>query len=104
MYKQGNIIGLHSHTHPTNIIKFAKQDQLYEYSTNKKILEDIIGEKIICMSHPCGLYNNDTLDIVKHLGIKIGFRSNMVPKDNTNYEYLREDHINILNKIKEKNI
>lgn len=104
LYKQGNIIGLHSHTHPTNIIKFAKQDQLYEYSTNKKMLEDIIGEKIICMSHPCGLYNNDTLDILKHLGIKIGFRSNMVPKDNTNYEYLREDHINILNKIKEKNI
>ena len=102
LHKQGNIIGLHSHTHPTNIIKLSKQDQLYEYSTNKEILENIIGEKIICMSHPCGLYNNDTLDILKYLGIKIGFRSNMMQKGNTNYEFLREDHINILNKAKEK--
>ena len=104
LHKQGNIIGLHSHTHPTNIIKLSKQDQLYEYSTNKEILENIIGEKIICMSHPCGLYNNDTLDILKYLGIKIGFRSNMMQKGNTNYEFLREDHINILNKAKEKTI
>lgn len=104
LHQQGNVIGLHSHNHPTDMSKFTKEQQYYEYLTNKKILEDIIGEKIVCMSHPCGAYNEDTIHILNNLGIKIGFRSNMIPKGNTNYEFLREDHINIFNKLKEKNI
>ena len=32
-------------------------------------------EKIISMSHPCGSYNNNTFDILKKLGIEIGFNA-----------------------------
>lgn len=100
LYNNGNIIGLHSHTHPMNITTLNKEKQYEDYFTNKSILENIINDKIICMSHPCGIYNNDTLEVLKDLGIKIGFRSNMTLKGNSNYEFLREDHINIFNELR----
>ena len=100
LYQKGNIIGLHTHSHPTNITSLNKKQQYEEYYTNKTILENIINDKIVCMSHPCGYYNNDTLNVLKDLGIKIGFRSNMIKKGNSKYEFLREDHINIFNKLR----
>ena len=100
LYNNGNIIGLHSHTHPMNITALNKEEQYKDYFTNKSILENIINDRIICMSHPCGIYSNDTLEVLKDLGIKIGFRSNMTLKGNSNYEFLREDHINIFNELR----
>ena len=53
------------------------------------------------MSHPSGDYNEDTLKILSDLNIKIGFRSNLkVPFINSNLEIPREDHSNIMNKLK----
>ncbi|WP_250278454.1 polysaccharide deacetylase family protein [[Clostridium] colinum] len=103
LHKQGNVIGLHSHTHPTDITKLSKEGQYKEYLTNKNILEDIINDNIICMSHPCGRYNNDTLEVLKNLNIKIGFTSNMILNNNTKYEFLREDHANIFNNLRKNN-
>ena len=100
LHNNGNIIGLHSHSHPTNINTLTKKQQFEEYYTNKCILEDIIKDKVVSMSHPCGAYNEDTLQALKELDIKIGFRSNMIEKGHTNYEILREDHINIYNEIR----
>ena len=41
-----------------------------------RILEKPKSE-IKCMSHPCGSYNNDTLQILKELGIELGFKQIM---------------------------
>lgn len=100
LHNDGNIIGLHSHSHPTNITMLNKKQQFEEYYNNKSILEDIIKDKVISMSYPCGLYNDDTLQVLKELDIKIAFRSNMIQKGYSNYEILREDHINIYNKTR----
>jgi peptidoglycan/xylan/chitin deacetylase (PgdA/CDA1 family) len=93
----GHIIGLHSHTHPTNLAALDRNDQLTEYQKSKARLTEIIGSEPITMSHPCNSYNRDTIDVLKELGIKIGFRANMamteVPSD---FELPREDHANIL--------
>lgn len=96
LHNGGNIIGIHSHSHPTNISNIDFKNQFYEYNKSKQIIEHIINDKVITMSHPCGSYNNTTLKILKELGIKIGFKSNMKPKGNTKYEFLREDHTNII--------
>jgi hypothetical protein len=52
------------------------------------------------MSHPCGNYNKDTLDILSSKKINIGFRDNFNIKNiNSNLEIPREDHANILKKM-----
>ena len=52
------------------------------------------------MSHPCGDYNKDTLDVLNSMGIRIGFRSNMSnPYINSSLEIPREDHANIYRKM-----
>ena len=45
------------------------------------------------MSHPCGDYNQDTLQILDKMGIRIGFRSNLIEtKIKGKFEIPRKDH------------
>jgi peptidoglycan/xylan/chitin deacetylase (PgdA/CDA1 family) len=66
----GHILGAHSYTHPT--------------------------QNIYAMAHPCNSYNQKTLDVLKKLGIQIGFRSNNKLCDFTSLELPRIDHTEIL--------
>tara|TARA_Y100000996_G_C22529037_1_gene645715 strand:- start:532 stop:1470 length:939 start_codon:yes stop_codon:yes gene_type:complete len=98
-YKQ--IIGLHSHSHPTNIDKLSIYKSKEEYKTNKKFLEKLLKNNIISMSHPCGNYNLKILEELQKLKMKIGFNSNIKKNLNykifQNYQIPREDHSNIIN-------
>ena len=55
------------------------------------------------MSHPNGSYNNDTLEILKELGIELGFRDNMIidlknnmkNHNNSFLEIARQNHAQI---------
>ena len=59
------------------------------------------------MSHPSGSYNDDTLKILKELGVELGFKQIMSiePKkgmkkiNNSSLEIAREDHATIIKKI-----
>lgn len=93
---KGHILGLHSHTHPTNIGEKSFDYQNYNYNKNRIILEDILGKKISSMSHPCNSYNKDTLEILRSSNIILGFRSNMKSGFNTNLEVPRIDHSEIV--------
>ena len=101
IFDNGHQIGLHSHNHPTKLNELETSFQYHEYSKNLEYLERIVGKgNIISMSHPCGSYNKDTLEILRELGIKIGFRASMLIKDiKSPLEIPREDHANILNLI-----
>ena len=72
---------------------------------NLKHLESILGKGTIeSMSHPCGNYNQTTLSVLNNLGIKVGFLSNMSNhKVKSWLEIPREDHSNILIKMKNEN-
>ena len=99
--KEGNQVGLHSHSHPTKISNLSYKKQLYEYSKNKIILEKIINKKIFSMSHPCNKYNSDTLKILKKLNISTGFLAsknlNFNKKiKNSNFLIPREDAGNLI--------
>jgi len=100
--EQGHVLGLHSYTHPTVMASLPRKQQREEYEKNLGHLASILGshDKVKAMSHPCGSYNEDTLDILRDLGIEIGFRSNMSGVENlTSLELPREDHANIARKI-----
>lgn len=99
---KGHMIGLHTHTHPTLTESLDKTEQIKEYKKNREILTDILGTTPVSMSHPCNSYNNDTINILEELNIKLGFRSNMSSNFNSMYEFPREDHANILKQMKMK--
>lgn len=101
----GNIIGLHSHSHPTKMSQMSFDEQFSEYSKNLSYFEKLFGKDVIkSMSHPCGDYNEMTLEILKKLNIKVGFRSNMIVKNiKTPLEIPREDHATIYAQMKYEN-
>jgi len=107
----GHSIGLHSHSHSTSIEKLSYEEQKLEYEKSLFIISKIINKSkkdIKFMSHPCGSYNNDTLKILKDLGIELGFKQIMTIEsekgmqkiNNSFLEIARQDHSDIIKKIK----
>ena len=96
------MIGLHSFSHPTQISKLSHQEQEVEYSRNLQHIEGVLGRgAVTSMAHPCGDYNEDTLSILKDMGIRIGFRSNFGVKEiKTSLEIPRDDHANIFRQMR----
>ena len=99
LHDNGHVIGLHSYSHPTRFERLSKQDQETEYVRNVDHLELVLGARPIVMAHPCGSYNDDTLDVLRGLGIRVGFRSNMAAPAKTLLEFPREDHANIISRM-----
>ncbi len=96
LFKQGHVFGLHSHSHPLNLKDLSFDEQKKEYIQNMSSLKSITGNKIEVMSHPSNSYNYSTLDILKDLGVKIGFCSNTKGVQTNAFEFPREDHSNIV--------
>lgn len=94
---EGHLIGLHSFSHPTQMSKLPADEQRAQYQRNREHLESVLeGRVIISMSHPCGDYNDETLSILKDMGIRIGFRSSLsIPDVRSPLEIPRDDHANI---------
>lgn len=101
--QEGHHIGLHSHSHYTNLAEVSDQRQIWEYHTNKKILEEIISKRITSASYPCNSYNSATLKIMKDLEIRLAFRANMEKGYSGVLELPREDHSNIIRRMKDEN-
>lgn len=100
LYEDGNEIGLHSHTHPTQMQALDETSQRVEYDQNHAFLSQIVKGTIRSMSHPCGEYNDDTLSILKGYGVQIGFRSSLSPlRIASALEVPRQDHANIIREI-----
>ncbi|MBF96480.1 MAG: hypothetical protein CFH34_00961 [Alphaproteobacteria bacterium MarineAlpha9_Bin4] len=106
----GHSIGLHSHSHPTLLESLPNNLQKIEYEKCIGILADILEtsrSEIKFMSHPCGSYNNDTLEILKELGIKMGFKQimnleqdrGMKNINNSFLEIARQDHADIMKRM-----
>ena len=106
----GHLIGLHSHNHPTQIEKLSYDEQKNEYVKCLSLISDILNKpknEIKSMSHPCGSYNQDTLQILKNSGIELGFKQIMTIEpekgmkkvNNSFLEVARQDHADILRRM-----
>lgn len=98
----GHVIGLHSHTHPTRMAELPLALQREEYGRNASVLEAVTGCRPDTIGHPCGSYSAETLEMLTHLGVVMGFRANMVQAEYGRLELPREDHANIMRMIREK--
>ena len=108
MKKDGHIIGLHTHNHPTRLMDLSLKNQFKEYNENLNHLSEILKidkREINTMAHPSGSYNTNTLKVLKDLNIDIGFKQIMDNDTNKNscYEIPRQDHSAILKKYLNEN-
>ena len=103
---RGHLIGLHTHNHPVLLEKLSYDEQKKEYEQNLLSISTILNKpknEIKYMSHPCGSYNEHTLQILKELGIELGFKQIMTIEkekgmkkiNNSILEIARQDHSNI---------
>jgi peptidoglycan/xylan/chitin deacetylase (PgdA/CDA1 family) len=92
----GQVVGMHSHTHPTVLAALPTSDQYAEYASNSAAIQRITGRRPSSLSHPSNSYNASTLDILRCLGVFLGFRANMDQIYYTTLELPREDHSTIL--------
>ncbi len=106
----GHLIGLHSHNHPTLLEGLSYDEQKLEYENCISIISKIIDKpksEIKFMSHPNGSYNNYTLEILKKLGIELGFALLMTTEpekgmkkiNNSFLEIARQDHAEIVKRM-----
>jgi peptidoglycan/xylan/chitin deacetylase (PgdA/CDA1 family) len=100
------LVGLHSHNHPTLLEKLNYDEQKDEYEKCLSSISNILDKpknEIKYMSHPCGSYNKDTFEILKELGIELGFKQIMTIEpekgmkkiNNSFLEIARQDHAEI---------
>ena len=75
--KNGHIVGMHAYNHPYKLSRLSYEDQLVELEKNYQHLKKTINQKPISISYPNGSFNNNTLKIIKKLGVKCGFLSSM---------------------------
>lgn len=93
--KEGHTIGMHAYNHPYKLSNLNYKDQLNELKKNLLHIKKVIKKKPISISYPNGSFNYDTLKIIKKLGVKCGFLSNMKNYNssiNKNYLIKRLDH------------
>ncbi len=93
--KSGHMIGMHAYNHPYKLSQLSYSEQLNELKKNFLHIKKIIKKKPISISYPNGSYNSNTLKIIKKLGIKCGFLSNMKKiklSNKKNYLLNRLDH------------
>jgi peptidoglycan/xylan/chitin deacetylase (PgdA/CDA1 family) len=89
-------IGLHSYSHPTRLADMPPEAQRAEYRRNREHIARVTGRAPITMSHPCGSYTPETLEILKEMGVPVGFRANMAQADYSLLELPRIDHAILL--------
>jgi peptidoglycan/xylan/chitin deacetylase (PgdA/CDA1 family) len=99
LHEAGHVIGLHSHTHPTCMADLDEDEQRYEYRSNFNHLTALLGEPPTTVSHPCNSYDDRTLAILRGLGVKLGFRSNMAQDSFSELELPRENHANLMLRV-----
>ena len=97
--RRGHQVGLHSYSHPTQIDNCDIETQRKEYTRNREHLHRVLGTLPESMSHPCSLYNEDTFIVLRELGIKIGFRDNILKKDGGMLELPRQDQFYLIKEM-----
>lgn len=102
LHENGHVIGLHSYSHPTRLNRLPYDRQREEYLRNFRHIKAVLGIAPVAMSHPCNSYDQRTLEILTGLGVKVGFRSNMLPVEpRSKLEYMRKDHAILLQELRQ---
>lgn len=75
LHESGQTIGLHSHSQPYDIAALPTAVQAEEYRRNGEELVRLVGITPTTVAHPLGSYSDETLEVLRTLGVVCGFRS-----------------------------
>lgn len=76
--ESGHVIGVHTHSHPVNMLALSAEQEALEYATAKFILERFTnGYEIYSMSHPRGIYSRRGIGWLKEHGFVLGWGATM---------------------------
>lgn len=91
LHNRGHVIGAHSHSHPDVFYRLPYDTMLEEWTKSKIILENIIGEKVMCASVPGGEMNLKTWQSSAEAGLDYLFCSEpfLTPKKKDNWLFGR---------------
>lgn len=95
--ERGHEIGSHSHTHPMIFRSLSDEEMRKEWSTSKKILEEILGKEISNCSVPGGDADERTYLLAEEAGFRLIYDSEPIP------EVRREGNAEILGRFSIKN-
>lgn len=73
--KRGHLIASHSYSHPVSIAALKYTDIIHEWSASRKMLEDILGEKIVIASVPNSICSRNVFKAAAEAGIKTLYTS-----------------------------
>ncbi len=96
--KQGHLIGLHSHTHPTSFDNMSFKRKFDEFKTNYDVLEGVLTRKPIAVAYPCGNFDKEIEDIMFTIGISVGFKASP-EKGKGMLDLARLNHTEIVKKM-----
>jgi len=77
LHDSNHVLGLHSHTHPTNMTELDWADQQWEYDTCFSHLSEVMGSSPFCVAYPCGSYDQRCKEYLSDMGIRLGFGTHM---------------------------
>ncbi|HUH18624.1 polysaccharide deacetylase family protein [Albibacterium sp.] len=72
LFDDGNAIGNHTWDHH-NVKKYEGDDWITQLEKPKKVLEDIVGEKVVDFAYPFGLWSPEILPELEKRGIRTAF-------------------------------
>jgi peptidoglycan/xylan/chitin deacetylase (PgdA/CDA1 family) len=97
LHAEGHVVGLHSYSHPTRLAALDPAEQALEYRRNLDHIARVTGEAPVTVAHPSNSYGPATLEILRGLGVRLGFRDNDAPvAGRSRLEYPRRDHVELL--------
>lgn len=92
---EDHILGLHSHSHPTRLDRIPIEQQRREYERNYHHISRL-GPPPRTVAHPSGAYTTETLDLLRDMGIGVGFSDNMRQPTHSHLEFPRMNHAHFL--------
>ncbi len=92
----GHVIGLHSHSHPTDLKALPADAQAREYARNAEVLRAEVGVAADSMAHPTNSYGPETLALLHRQGVRLGFRANLALAEYGPLEHPRRDHAEVM--------
>jgi peptidoglycan/xylan/chitin deacetylase (PgdA/CDA1 family) len=75
---RGHLIGTHSASHPARFSALESDAMRQEWSTSRRILEDIVGHTVAVGSVPGGYFSNDVARAAAEAGLQLLFNSEPV--------------------------
>lgn len=98
MKQNGMYFGIHTSNHH-NLRLLNYNDQFNEINNNLNVLKEnnLLENNLLAIAYPYGIYNEDTIKILKELNIKYGFKAS-ITNEESSFEINRID-CNILKEV-----